>query len=225
MGDMPPPAEPTSAISKRRRAANKDARAAYANRRQEMVEAAIRVFNRMGYQAASISAVAAELGVDRATLYYYFSSKEQMFDEIVRSVLEANADLASRISAAPISPIRKLRELVTAMMNSYASNYPLLYIYIREDLSHVSTKRTAWSDEMRALNRRIETSIVNIVEQGVADGSLRRIGSPRTVAFSILGMLNWTHRWYRPDRGETADEIGKIIAEMAISGLESPYAS
>jgi hypothetical protein len=78
---------------------------------------------------------------------------------------------------------------------------------------------------MRALNRRIETSIVSIVEQGVEDGSFRRIGSPRTVAFTILGMLNWTHRWYRPDRGDPAEEVGKIIAELAISGLESPYAA
>lgn len=218
-----PVAEQTSAISKRRSAAGKDARASYANRRQEIADAAIRVFNRMGYQGASVSAVAAELGIDRATLYYYFSSKEQMFDEIVRSVLETNDELARRIAASPISPTRKLRELVTSMMISYAGNYPLLYIYIREDLSHVGAARSAWSDQMRALNRSIEASIVAIIEQGYGDGSFRRIGSARTVVYGLLGMLNWTHRWYRPDRSESAEEIGKVFAEMALSGLERPY--
>mgnify|MGYP000019298914 CR=1 FL=1 len=216
-------AQATSGIGRRRKAAGTDARASYANRRQEITDAAIRVFNRMGYKGASVSAVAAELGIDRATLYYYYSSKEQMFDEIVRSVLETNDELARRIAESAISPTRKMRELVTAMMQSYAENYPLLYIYIREDLTQVSGKRTSWSDQMRALNRSIENSVVVIIEQGFADGSFRKVGSARTVAYGILGMLNWTHRWFRPDRSEPAEEVGKVFAEMVLAGLESPY--
>ena len=181
----------------------------------------MRVFNRLGYKGASLSAVANDLGVDRATLYYYFSSKEQMFDETVRAVIEGNDELVRRIAASTISPNRKLRELITSLMSSYATNYPLLYIYIREDLSHVSDKRSTWSADMRALNRSIEKSIIDIVEQGYADGSFRRVGSARTVAYGILGMLNWTHRWFKPDRSEPADEIGAVFAELVLSGLEA----
>lgn len=213
-------AEPSTLIGMRRSAAGKDSRASYSNRRQEIAEAAVRVFNRLGYKGASLSAVATELGVDRATLYYYFSSKEQMFDETVRAVIEGNDELVRRIAASAISPNQKLRELVTSMMISYAANYPLLYIYIREDLSHVSDKRSTWSAEMRALNRSIEQSIIAIIEQGYSDGSFRRVGSARTVAYGILGMLNWTHRWYKPDRSEPADEIGRVFAELVLSGLE-----
>jgi AcrR family transcriptional regulator len=216
------PIEPTTLIGKRRSAAGKDARASYSLRRQEISEAAVRVFNRLGYKGASLSAVATELGVDRATLYYYFSSKEQMFDETVRAVIEGNDELVRRIAASTISPNRKLHELITSMMVSYAANYPLLYIYIREDLSHVSDKRSTWSADMRALNRSIERSIIAIVEQGYADGSFRKVGSARTVAYGILGMLNWTHRWYRPDRSDPADEIGRVFAELVLSGLEVP---
>ena len=154
--EMKKAAEPTTMIGKRRSAAGKDSRKSYSNRRQEISDAAIRVFNRLGYNGASISAVATELGIDRATLYYYFSSKEQMFDEIVRVVIEANDQVASRIAASAISPNRKIRELTTSMMISYAANYPLLYIYIREDLSQVSDKRSTWSADMRKLNRSIQ---------------------------------------------------------------------
>ena len=64
-----------SKIGQRRKAAKTDSRASYQARRQEIVDAATKVFNRMGLKGASLSAVATELGVDRATLYYYFSSK------------------------------------------------------------------------------------------------------------------------------------------------------
>lgn len=217
--------EPTTLIGKRRSAAGIDSRASYALRRQEIAEAAVRVFNRLGYKGASLSAVASELGVDRATLYYYFSSKEQMFDETVRAVIEGNDQLVRRIAVSAISPNLKLRELITSMMVSYAANYPLLYIYIREDLSHVSDKRSTWSADMRALNRSIEHSIIAIIEQGYADGSFRSVGSARTVAYGVLGMLNWSHRWFKPGQSESADEIGRVFAEMVISGLESPAQS
>ena len=212
-----------SKIGQRRSSASNDSRAAYQARRQEITDAASRVFNRLGLKGASLTAVATELGVDRATLYYYFSSKEQLFDEMVRTALEENDRLARRIADGPVSPARKLRELISALMISYAENYPLLYIYIREDLSHVSDTRSAWSNHMRKINKSIEQSVINILEQGYQDGSFRRIGSSRTVAFGILGMVNWTHRWFKPDRSEPAEEIGKTFAEFALAGLESPY--
>jgi len=216
-------AKPTL-IGKRRSAASKEPRESYANRRHEISEAAVKVFNRLGYKGASLSAVAAELNVDRATLYYYFSSKEQLFDEITRAVLERNLELARRIADSAISPRRKLRELVTALMVSYGENYPLLYIYIREDLTHVSDTRSEWSSNMRKINRDIQQAVIDIIEQGYADQSLRRVGEPRVVASGILGMLNWTHRWFRPESSSvSADEIGKTYAELVLAGLESPY--
>lgn len=212
-----------SKIALRRKAAKADPGASYQAKRQEIVEAAAKVFNRLGLKGASLSAVANELGIDRANLYYYFSSKEQLFDEIVRSVLEENDALARRIAESSLSPGRKLRELISAFMRSYADNYPFLYIYIREDLSHVSGERASWSEHMRSLNRSIERSVISIVKQGYEDGTLRRIGSARLIAYGILGMLNWTHRWYRPDADDSPMEIGNVFAEIALAGLESPY--
>lgn len=138
----------------------------------------------------------------------------------MRAVLESNADLARRIADSVVSPAQKLRELITAMMISYATHYPLLFIYIREDLSHVSDRRSAWSGQMRALNRKIENSVIAIIEQGYADGGLRKIGSSRTVAYAILGMLNWSHRWFRPERSDSPEKIGTTFAEFALAGLE-----
>lgn len=213
-----------SGIGKRRSAAKEDATASYQKRRKEIAEAAVRVFNRLGFTGASISAVAAELDIDRASLYYYISSKEELFDEILREVIERNASIATRILNSKLSPRRKLRDLIIALMSSYGESYPLIYIYIRENLSHVSDKRSAWSKHMRKLNREIENAIMAMIEEGYADKSLRNVGPPRVVAYGILGIIGWTHRWFRPDKSDvSAEEIGKIYAEMILSGLEASY--
>ena len=213
-----------SNIGKRRSVAKEDSSASYQLRRKEIAEAAIRVFNRLGFQGASVSAVAAELEVDRASLYYYISSKEELFDELVRTVVERNLELVKQIQASDLSPRRKLRDLITTLMTSYGEHYPLFYIYIRENLSHVSDGRSKWSTYMRKLNAETSDAVIAIIEEGYADRTLRNVGAPRVVAYGVLGIVGWTHRWFRPDQSDvSAEEIGKTYAELLLSGLENPY--
>lgn len=212
----------TSGIARRRSAAREESTAGYQKRRQEIAGAAVRVFNKRGFAGASISAVAAELGMDRATLYYYISSKEELFDEISRSVVEGNLEIARRIHSSRLEPRKKLRELIVALMTSYAESYPLGYIFVRENLSQVGEARAGWAKHMRRLNREIEGHVIAMIEEGCAAGSFRPIGSARTVAFGILGMLGWTHRWFHPSRTpESAEQIAKTYADMILGGLEA----
>ena len=209
-----------SGIGKRRSAAKEESSDSYQARQQEIADAAVRVFNRLGFQRASISAVAAELKIDRASLYYYISSKEQLFDEIVRKVVEKNVATAESIGSSDRAPGQKIYDLVIALMQSYNDTYPLIYIYIRENLSHVSDKRSDWSRYMRGLNTKMSNAIIAIIEQGYADGSFRKIGSSRVVAYGVLGIIGWTHRWFRPDASDvTSGEIGKTYADMILGGL------
>jgi TetR/AcrR family transcriptional regulator, cholesterol catabolism regulator len=213
-----------SNIGKRRSVAKEDSSASYQLRRKEIADAAIRVFNRLGFQGASVSAVAAELEIDRASLYYYISSKEELFDELVRTVVERNLEIVKQIQTSDLSPRRKLRDLITTLMTSYGEHYPLFYIYIRENLSHVSDNRSEWSAYMRKLNAETSDAVIAIIEQGYADKSFRNVGAPRVVAYGVLGIVGWTHRWFRADKSDvSAEDIGKTYAEMLLSGLENPY--
>ncbi len=212
-----------SNIGRRRIAAKEESTEVYNKRRKEIIQAAVRVFNRSGFAGASLSAVAAELNIHRASLYYYISSKEDLFDGILREVLEGNAALANRLRTSKASPRRKLHELIVAFMTSYGKNYPLLYIYVRENLSHVNPKRSAWSKVARKLNREVENALIAIIEEGYADRTFRRAGPARIVAYGVLGIIGWTSRWFRPDTSTlSAEEIGRIYADMILCGLESP---
>ena len=134
----------SSNISKRRAAAKaKDTSSKiYQRRRAEIAVAAARVFNKKGFQGTTISAVAEELQIDRASIYYYISSKEELFDEVIREASEENVAKAQRIQKSDARASEKLRTLMVELMASYAATYPLLYIYIREDLTQVSDTRS-----------------------------------------------------------------------------------
>jgi TetR/AcrR family transcriptional regulator, cholesterol catabolism regulator len=216
--------KPPSGIGVRRAAAREDSTEAYQARRREIAIAAARVFHRLGYRATSISAVAEELGTDRASLYYYISSKEELFDEVIREVSEANVALAESIHHSDATAPEKLRALIEALMASYAENFPLLYVYIREDLDTIAGKRTAWSRHMKSLNRRYDSAVTGIVQEGIDAGTIKPMASARTIAFGIIGMMAWTNRWFDPSRtDEPAAQIGTGFAAMVIDGLANGH--
>ncbi len=215
-----------SGIGKRRAAAKVDRAPNYEKRRKEISEAAARVFNRRGFRGTTISAVAEELSIDRASLYYYISSKEELFDELVREVSEDNVAMARKIQSSQQSPPEKLRELILELMRAYARSYPLLYIYIRENLGDVADQRSNWARYMKQINRDYDNAVISIIEEGYQDGSFQDVGDPKIVAYGIIGMVGWTNRWFKPDRGKAdADEVARIYADMVIGGMSSAPAS
>jgi TetR/AcrR family transcriptional regulator, cholesterol catabolism regulator len=210
-----------SGIGRRRAAALAEGSAAYTERRAEIVAAAARVFRKNGFNGTSLAEIAESLGTDRATLYYYIGSKDELFHEIVRDAAEANALQAEAIRDSAGTATVKLTRLITSLMSSYAEHYPYLFVYIQEDLSKVSGGRSPWARQMRAINKRYDDAIVAIVKSGIEDGTLRTTTSARVIANGIIGMVNWTHRWYRTGDPSIPDasEIGSAYAQMVLNGL------
>lgn len=210
-----------SGIARRRELARRDGTESYHQRRREIARVAAEVFNKRGYRGTSLSAVADALGTDRASLYYYIASKEELFDEVVREATEENVATAESIRDMDASAAEKLSMLITALMSSYAENYPLLYVYIRENLDQVGGERSKWSKYMKAMNKRYEEVVIDIVQRGIDDGSFRPVASARVVAFGVIGMVGWTNRWFRPDKSvDSAEIIGAAYADLILSGLE-----
>ncbi len=215
-------APPPSDIGRKRRLAFDKGSESYHERRREIAKAAAQLFNQRGFKGTSLAAVAEALATDRASLYYYIANKRELFDEVVREVSEDNVALAEAVLASGIPPVEKLRTLVVELMRSYGRNYPVLYVYIREDLTHVENGRTEWSRHMRGVNRRYDDAVTAIVQEGLDDGSIRPIASARVLAFGVIGMINWTNRWFVPDRSpHSADDLGAAYAEMVVAGLQA----
>jgi hypothetical protein len=96
-------------------------------------------------------------------------------------------------------------------------------VYIQEDLSKVADRRSAWARQMTVINKRYDDAVIGIVESGFAECSIRQVGSARVIAYGIIGMVNWTHRWYREGASgmPSAAEIGQSFIEMVLNGLSS----
>ena len=209
-----------SGIGRRRAAAKDDGTAAYVDRRAEIKAAAADLFKKEGFRGTSIGRIAQALGIDRATLYYYVGSKEELFDDVVSGAVRANVQVAEEILRGEGAAPQKIYSLITSLMDSYAEHYPFLYVFIQENLGHVGERRSDWSREMRSLNKRYEEIVVRMIEVGISEGTIKAVGEPWMMAYGLIGMVGWTNRWFDPEQSPTdAATVGVTFARMLISGI------
>lgn len=210
----------SSRIGQRRLAAKTDGGADYSAKRAELIRVAAEVFREKGYAPATLNDIAARFGTDRASLYYYVGSKEELFQECIKGTLEANIERAERIMASDLSPREKLTQLIGYVIEANVEHYPYMYVYIQEDMSHLGSKDAHWAREMEAKTHRFEGYFQTAIDEGMADGSFRTGMSTTLVANSLFGMLMWTHRWFVPGKKHSADDLVQTFTTIFFEGID-----
>src|SRR5690606_18862775 len=142
-----------SDIAQRRALAKANDDPEYRIRRAELVEAAARVFQRKGLSAAKLEDIAKEVGKDRASLYYYTSGKDELFQEVVAEAVRDNVTAVERLFETTGPADEKLTVLIRTLMDSYTKHFPYLFVYIQEPMAHLDGS-TPWHKEMILLQRR-----------------------------------------------------------------------
>src|SRR5882757_4787393 len=138
------------------------------NRRQDVIEAAVRVFHQKGYASASIQDVAAEVGVLKGSLYHDIDSKEDMLARIFEDSAGHFTAMLEEASGLDERPVERLRSFGYACSLWYLQNIERMTIYVTE-WKHLTGKRL--KDVMRIredYERRLTSLIGEVVEAGEA---------------------------------------------------------
>jgi AcrR family transcriptional regulator len=215
-----------SNISRRRRSAQADGSVDYAAKREELVRIAAGLFKEQGYQSTRLIDIARAAGLDRATVYYYFGSKEELFRETVEGVLDANMREAERLMAdKALTWVQRLQAVYVRLMVSYEENYPATFVYIQEQMHQVGAEETVWAQEIMKKTRAFDQLLVTFIREAIAGGELRKDLPPRLVEHALFGMLNWTHRWFQPGKSMTGQEVAQAFWSIFIDGMEPQTAA
>jgi AcrR family transcriptional regulator len=164
--------QPTSARGRRTRAA--------------LVAAAREVFRRDGYAEATATAVTAEAGVGYGSFYVYFSSKEEIFVEVVQELLEA-VYIESRAPQEEDDPAERLAYENRRYFQLYRDN-ARLFDQLQQAVRTEPAVRDAWLAMRREYNSRLARSFVRLQ----ADGRMNADLDPVQMADALGAMAERT---------------------------------
>tara|TARA_R110000772_G_scaffold31812_1_gene78189 strand:- start:816 stop:1478 length:663 start_codon:yes stop_codon:yes gene_type:complete len=211
-----------SNMSKRRRTAVRDGSVEYVAKRVELVAIAARKFKENGFSATSFAEISEQANLDRATMYYYFGSKEDLFRECLRHGVNENIDECLRIfNDGSLSDRKKLEAIIRQLMKAYDENYPNMYVYIQEEMKRIADEKTPWAEEIFAQTRQFEQIVLTLISSLRANRELRDDIPVSLAANAIFGMLNWTHRWYDPKGSHRASEVSDAFVKVFFDGMSS----
>jgi AcrR family transcriptional regulator len=182
-------------------------------KREAVIEAAARAFDRKGYHNTSLDDIAAALGVTKPTVYYYVANKEQLLFECFRAGLEPIRAALGRAERSPGDGRERLRGVIRDYALAIASDYG--WCMVRAEDQDLGPELSA---QVRALKSEIDRGMRRFLQQGAADGSLAAV-DPKLASFAIAGALNWIAHWYREGRPLSAVEVADAFVNLLEHGL------
>jgi TetR/AcrR family transcriptional regulator, fatty acid metabolism regulator protein len=195
---------------------------AAADRRRQILDAAVRVFARQGFHGCRVSDIADEAGVAYGLVYHYFRSKEEILDTLFLErwdVLVATIDdVAERDSLAARE---KLQEIASFIVDSYRYDPELMKVIIVE----VTRAANSFGRTHLAKIREAYDGIAGIVERAQADGTFKDDVTPQYAAMAFYGAMEQVlTAWIFDLLPQSEDEYHQaksFVVETVCGGLDA----
>jgi AcrR family transcriptional regulator len=184
-------------------------RAATGDPTDEILAAASRLFGRYGVESTAMSRVAAEVGLQQSSLYYYFRRKEQLV------ALQVARAISRQGGPPPAQPWRFVRDDVVALCG--------LPFDINEVHRIAARDPEGFADYWKE-RAAMERLLSRIVRQGVEEGSLRPV-DPRLTTLTLMANDEGVQNWYRRGSRWKPLAVGRHMADLAVGGLLAPTAA
>lgn len=182
-----------------------------AERREQLLHTAVGVFAEHGYHATSMNDVAEAAGVTKPVLYQHFSSKRELFVELLADIGAELRDTIAKATTDAAGPRQQIENGFRAYFN---------YVDAHTDSFKVLFGSGARRDpEFASFARSVETSIADaIAELIVVEGE--PVAQRLMLAHSIVGMTESASRyWLSHDREPDVDTLATQLSQLAWAGL------
>ena len=184
-------------------------------RQEQLIEIAVRLFARKGYEGTSLRDIADEAKITKAALYYHFPNKEALYERIVLESMQALVDSVGDAMAAGESPAAK----VLIFMLSSAD------FLDRSRNSWVAGSNAFWSgsdvDPRGAavhLRDEYEHMLRDCIAEAIDKGQFRPVDAAMAGRM-LLSMLNHISRWHSADGRLSTRQVIDQYIDMAFNGL------
>lgn len=197
------------------------AKAPAVDRRQQILDAAVRVFARQGFHSCRVSDIADEAGVAYGLVYHYFRSKDQVMNELFTERWSLLLAAIEEVDRRDVAAREKLDAVARFIIDSYRHDPELMQVII------VEVTRAANSfgrTHLPEINRAYE-SIAKIVSDAQASGAFRDDIDPRLASMWFYGAIEqllsaWVFELIPADH-EWFEKARRMVVETVCGGLET----
>lgn len=182
--------------------------------REDILDAAAQVFRQKGFHGASMSAIAEAVNLQKASLYHHVSSKQEILLALLERALGLLTEHIAQIADQELPADKKLHQMMSAYLKALADNSDLSTVLLFEHRSldkKSHARHIPQRDKFEGLWR-------DVLNEGVRAKIFDCKDTDMTVR-ALMGIMNWTLTWYRPDGDKPIEQIADEYADLLFHGL------
>lgn len=173
------------------------------------------LFEEHGFHGVTVNEIVKSVGTSKGGFYHHFSSKEELLfvihDTFISYVLE-KATVANDTYKAPTKRLQAILKSFVRVFDLYKPHITVFYqeyIYLNEHYeSLIKCKRNQFKE-----------IIIEVVREGKEEGEFREDLAVEITAMAILGMVNWTYKWYKRSGNKSIGEIADIYIDLILHAV------
>jgi AcrR family transcriptional regulator len=186
--------------------------------RSRLIRAAVSVFDRKGYAAASVREIVELAGVTKPALYYHFGSKERLLTTVLDEASREFAAATARAVGRPGTARHRLEALCEDLHGLFQEHVPVVRVAHATFFGPVDG---APPFDFTTFDRKLEAAVRQIVEEGQVAGEIGRAASATDVSLLIMGLIGvfavrHLHYGFEPIGLETMRRVLGLVFDGAL---------
>lgn len=188
----------------------------YRDRKKKIADVASDIFATDGYHKASINQIAKACDMSKSLIYHYYPSKQDILYHAMIYHVRHLDRMAQAVIAEDLPAKDALQRIIKDYLYVYSETVSQHHLMINELSSLSRTQKK----EVISLQNNVVKAFSNLAE-GITKAPIRKHKAKSVLAMLMLGMINWTYIWFKPNGPVTTDQLASIITKMFIGGLEN----
>ena len=190
-----------------RRARRRDAR------RDDILRAAGRMFRERGFADTGMRDIAGAADLSAANLYHYFRGKDEILFYCQDRALDRMLAAVAARSGPRTRPALRLHAVLTAHVRTLLDE-------VEGATAHLQIESLPPALRARIVRKRdrYEHAVRRLIADGVGAGEFVA-ADPALVTRAMLGALNWTVTWFRPDAPQDAETVSRGVVDFLLRGI------
>ena len=184
------------------------------NRKEQITETAAKLFRKKGYIATTMRDLAAELGIEAASIYHHVKSKEELLETICFDMANKFILNAKEVNDIYFNAEEKLRLAIKLHIETITLNQNKSADFLQEwrNLSEPNLSK------FKMLRDQYENQFTIIIIDGENEDIFDFVDKKFAV-LSILSTINFVNEWYNPEGKMNAAEIAEKLSNFILGGL------
>ncbi|HVB75807.1 MAG TPA: TetR/AcrR family transcriptional regulator [Ktedonobacteraceae bacterium] len=182
--------------------------------RERILAAAVQLFAQYGYHAATMRDIARISGIQAASIYYHYASKQALLVEIM--------DTHMRDLNANLQRILQEQTPIQQRLHAAIANHIRLHTTFKAEFFIIDTEIRALEEAHRnailSLRDQYETMLQSLLSEGMKQGIFRLVDI-KVASYALIAMCTEVATWFRPGGRLSVQQVIDLYTQMISEGL------